>query len=154
MKRALGFTLIELLVVLVIAAVTLAIVAVTFNRYLDRTAARRAAELFSQDLSVARGWASRSRQRVVLDFDEGGKSYRIRVQAGDTLVSRSFDGDSEIPLSSLDLQFTGDTVAFDGRGVADLSGAGGPLGRAVFTAGSTTYAVSFNSLGSSRVVGS
>ncbi len=154
MRRVPGFTLIELLVVLVIAAVTLTLVALTFNRYMEQTSARRAAEIFGQDLVVARSWAARSRQAVVLEFDEPVRRYVIRVEAGDTLRYRSYDGDSEVSLSSLDLQMPGDTVAFNSRGVADLSGAGGPLGRAVFTAGTRSYVVSFNSLGSSRVAGS
>ena len=131
--------------------ITLAVVATTFNRYVDRSSAKRAAEIFGQDLTVARNTAARSRQTVVMDFDEGNLSYIVRVEEGDTLLYRFFDADSDITLASLDLQITGDTVAFNSRGIADLSGAVGTLGTAVFTAGSTTYAVSFNSMGSSRV---
>ena len=154
MKRGAGVTLIEILVVLVIMGITLGAVAMTFNLYLDRSSAKRAAEIFGQDLTVARNAAARSRQTVVMDFDEGSLSYVVRVEEGDTLLYRFFDADSDITLSSLDLQITGDTVAFNSRGVADLSGAVGTLGKAVFTAGNTTYAVSFNSMGSSRVSGS
>ncbi len=154
MKRDAGFTLIEILVVLVIMGITLAVVATTFNRYLDRSSAKRAAEIFGQDLTVARNAASRSRQTVVIDFDEGNLSYIVRVEEGDALLYRFFDADSDITLASLDLQMIGDTVAFNSQGIADLSGAVGTLGKAVFTAGNTTYAVSFNSMGSSRVAGS
>ena len=154
MKRGAGFTLIEILTVLVIMGITLAVVATTFNRYVDRSSAKRAAEIFGQDLTVARNTAARSRQTVVMDFDEGNLSYIVRVEEGDTLLYRFFDADSDITLASLDLQITGDTVAFNSRGIADLSGAVGTLGTAVFTAGNTTYAVSFNSMGSSRVAGS
>lgn len=153
-KRGAGFTLLEILVVLVILGITLAVVATTFNRYLDRSQARHAAEIFAQDLTAARNTASRSRQRVTVDFDEGNRSYLVRVEAGDTLFHRFFDDGAELTLSSLNLQMTGDSVAFNGQGIADLSGAGGTLGRAVFTSGNTTYAVSFNSMGSSRVNGS
>jgi len=150
-KRREGFTLIELLVVLVIVAISLTVVAVTFNRYLERSSAKRSAELFGQDLTAARNTAVRSRQTVIVDFDEAGLRYVVRVEAGDTLFDRSFDSDATLSLSGLDLQLRGDTVAFDRHGVADLSGAGGTLGRAIFTAGNTSYAVSFNSMGSSRV---
>jgi prepilin-type N-terminal cleavage/methylation domain-containing protein len=150
-QRKGGFTLIELLVVLIIMGITLAVVATTLNRYLDRSAARRAAEIFGQDLMAARGAASRSRQRVVVDFDEGDLSYLVRVESGDTLINRSFGRDSDITLTFLDLELNGDTVAFNGRGVADLRGASGALARAFFTSGNTTYAVSFNSMGSSRI---
>jgi len=150
-KRGAGFTLIEVMVVLVIIGLGLTAVSLTFNNYLDRSSAKRAAEVFGQDLTVARNTASRSRQSVVLDFNEGSLSYLIRVEAGDTIARRFFGPDSDFNLSSLNLLMTGDTVAFNGRGVADLSGAAGTLGSAEFTAGNTTYAVSFNSMGSSRV---
>lgn len=151
MRRSKGFTLIELLVVIIILAITLTLVGFTFNRYLERTSAKRAAELFGQDLKAARNTALRSKQRVVVDFDETGLGYVIRVQAGDTLFRRTFDPDATLSLSGLDLQLSGDTVAFDRRGVADLSGGGATLGRAIFSAGTISYAVSFNSMGSSRV---
>jgi len=66
-------------------------------------------------------------------------------------LHRSFDEDAEITLSSLDLEMAGDTLIFDNRGQADLGGAVGSLGRAVFSAGSRTYAVSFNSMGVARI---
>ena len=153
MRRGDGFTLIELLVVIIIMAITLTLVGFTFGRYLERTSAKRAAELFRQDLTAARNTALRSRQIVVMDFDEIGLGYVVRVEAGDTLFDRAFDPDATVSLSGLDLEMNGDSVAFDRRGIADLSGAPGPLGRAVFTAGSRSYAVSFNSMGSSRVGG-
>lgn len=151
MKGGRGFTLIELLTVLVIMGVTLVLVASTFNRFLDRANAKHAAEIFDQDLSVARNAAARTRQTVVMDFDEPDLSYVVRTLAGDTLVRRFFHGDSDVRLSAMDLQFSGDTLVFGSRGVADLSGALGTLGRAAFTAGSVTYAVFFNSMGSSRI---
>ncbi|MFC1575413.1 GspH/FimT family pseudopilin [Gemmatimonadota bacterium] len=154
MKGARGFTLIEVLIVIIIMAITLTIGGMVFSRYFVRTSAKRAAVVFGQDLTVARNTAARSRQVVVVDFDEGGLGYVVRLAAGDTLLSRSFDDGSDVRLSSLDLEFTGDTVAFNARGVADLSEASGPVGRAQFTAGTITYVVSFNSIGSSRIEGS
>ena len=154
MKGTRGFTLIEVLIVIIIMAITLTIGGLAFSRYFVRTSARRAAVVFGQDLTVARNTAARSRQVVVVDFDEGNLGYVVRLAAGDTLIFRSFDDDSDVRLSSLDLDFSGDTVAFDPQGVADLSGASGPIGRAQFTAGTMTYVVSFNSIGSSRIEGS
>ncbi len=121
----------------------------SFGRYQERTSAKRAAELFGQDLTVARNTAYRSRQTVVLDFAESSLNYVIRVAAGDTLFSRSFGEDQDLELTGLDLELSGDSVAFSSRGVADLGGA--TLGRAVFTLGSTAYSVTFNAIGASRV---
>lgn len=151
MKRGAGFTFIELLTVLVILGLTLSVAAFSFHRYLATTSAKRAAEMFGQDLVAARSTALRSKQRVTVDFDEAALIYVIRVEGGDTLFHRTFDPESTLTLSGLDLQLAGDTVAFDRRGIADLRGAAGSLGRALFTAGEVCYTLSFNSLGSSRV---
>ena len=102
------------------------------------------------DLSVARAAAVRSRVPVVVDFDEVGKTYLIR-QAGDTLIKREFGREDDIPLDWLSLQFTGDSVVFDARGVGDLSGSAFPLGTASFAAGVMVYDVSFNVMGASKV---
>jgi prepilin-type N-terminal cleavage/methylation domain-containing protein len=150
-KRGAGFTIIEIMVVLVIVGITTTVVSGVFYNYLDRSTAKRAAEVFRQDLTVARNAASRSRQPVELVFDEENLGYVIRVEAGDTIVNRVFDRDAEIILDFLDLDLTGDMVAFNDRGVADLSGAKDPLGVAFFRAGDDTYTVSFNSMGSSRL---
>jgi hypothetical protein len=146
--------LVEVLMALLIIAVTLALAARAFDGYLERSAAKRAAELFSQDLNVTKNAALRSRGTVVMAFDEGARHYVIRTLGGDTLFHRAFDGESDITLSSLDLELPGDSVAFDGSGVAELGEAPGVLGRAVFSAGATAYSVSFNSMGLTRVSGS
>lgn len=139
--------------VLTVLAIALTLTGFLFNRYLERTTARRAAELFGQDLKAARNTAIRSRQRVVVDFDEIRLGYVVRVEAGDTLFRRSFQPGATLSLSGLDLQLIGDSVVFNRRGIADLSGAVGTLGRALFSAGHSSYAVSFNSMGSSRLEG-
>ena len=106
MKRTAGFTIIEITIVLIIAGLLMALMGLSFGRYMERSSAKRAAEIFGQDLTVARNTASRSRQRVVLDFDEGTLGYVIRVEAGDTLVTRFFDDSSDLRLSSLDLELS------------------------------------------------
>ena len=146
--------MVEVLIVLLIVAVMLGWAATTFNGYQARTAAKRAAEVFVQDLNVTKNAALRSRQVAVLDFDENGLNYVVRMESGDTVLRRSFGREAEISLSALDLELSGDTLAFDGRGQADLAGAVGSLGRAVFSAGSRAYAVSFNSMGVARIDGS
>ncbi len=148
----LGFTVVEMLVALILYTISLSLAVSVFSGYQSRTAAQRAAQVFAMDLSFARTSAVRGREVVVVDFDEAGKSYLIRRQeSGDTLVKREFGQDDEIPLDFLNLQMSGDTVAFDARGVADLSGSGSSLGKASFAAGVTVYDVSFNVMGASRV---
>ncbi len=147
----LGFTVVEMLVALILYTISLALAVSVFSGYQSRTAAQRAAQVFAMDLSFARTSAVRGREVVVVDFNEAGKSYLIRGESGDTLVKREFGQDDEILLDSLNLQMSGDTVAFDARGVADLSGSGSSLGKASFAAGVTVYDVSFNVMGASRV---
>lgn len=147
----LGFTLIELLVSLILFSITMALASISFAGYQSRTAAQRSAQVFAMDLSFARTSAVRSREAVTVDFDENNKSYVIRLESGDTLLVRRFGAGEDIPLDSLNLQLTGDSVAFNSRGVADLSGTGSSLAVASFASGETIYDVSFTVMGASRV---
>ena len=146
-----GFTVIEVMVSLILFSITLALASTVFSGYQSRTAAQRAAQVFAMDLSLARTSAVRGREVVVVDFDEAGGNYVIRLESGDTILRREFGRDDDIPLDSLNLQLTGDSVAFDARGVGDLSGSASPLGTASFAAGATIYDVFFNVMGASKV---
>lgn len=149
-----GFTILEVLFVTVLALLTLGIAAQSYAFYVERTAAQHAAKIFARDLSLARATAVQRRESVVVRFDEPNLTYEVETGSGVSVVERSHDRDSDAPLSSVDLEMSGDSVVFDARGVADLSGVGGSLAEASFQAGGTTYTVFFNSLGGSRVEGS
>lgn len=144
-----GFTILELLIVMTLVAITLAITQQIYDGYQERTATRRAARLFGLDLSLARSAAVQGRRNAVIRFDEAARTYEVRSNR--LLTRRGFDAGSDIPLESIDLEMPGDSVVFDARGMADLGGVPGTLGRAVFRAGGTAFAVSFNALGASRV---
>ena len=147
----LGFTVVEMLVSLILFSIAMALTSVVFSGYQSRMAAQRAAQVFTMDLSYARASAVRRREAVIVDFDEAGMSYFIRLESGDTLVEREFERDDDIPLDFLNLQLTGDSLVFDTRGVGDLSGSASSLGIASFAAGETIYDVSFNVMGASRL---
>ncbi len=149
--RRSGFTVVELLVTVSLFTITLALASSVFSGYQSRTAAQRAAQVFAMDLSLARTSAVRGREVVIVDFDEAGGSYVIRLESGDTILRREFGRDDDISLDSLNLQLTGDSVAFDARGVGDLSGSASPLGTASFAAGANVYDVSFTIMGASKV---
>ena len=138
---------------LLIVAITLAVAARTFDGYLERSSAKRAAEIFSQDLSVTKNAALRSREDVVMEFDEANLEYLVRIGEGDTILHRFFHEGQDPALSFMDLELSGDSLVFDASGVAELGGAPGALARMVFKAGTTSYAVSFNSMGLARVDG-
>lgn len=151
MRRA-GFTLIELVVVLSISAIGLTFAGIAFNSYFERVSAERAAQVFAQDLTLARNWALRSREPVVIRFYEGGLWYEVEAQSSATEIARRrFGVNADIDLSTVSLDAPGDSIVFDARGVADLSGVPGPLGVATFASGAVSYTVSFNSMGASKI---
>jgi prepilin-type N-terminal cleavage/methylation domain-containing protein len=150
--RRRGFTLIELIAVLTLSAVLLGIAGLTMGRYLARSAARHAAQVFAQDLTQARMFAVRSQERVVVRFYEGSMRYEIVTgDSGTEIAHRRYASSDGGDLSAIDLDLDGDSLVFDRRGFADLSGAPGTLGAARFVAGTAAYTVSFNGLGGSRL---
>ncbi|MEQ1919385.1 MAG: type II secretion system protein, partial [Elusimicrobiota bacterium] len=72
-----GFTLIEVLVVLTLVGIGLTYASLTFGGYFQRIAAQRAAQVFAQDLTMARNWATRGRRAVVIRFYESGLWYEM-----------------------------------------------------------------------------
>ena len=142
-----------MLIVLVLAGLTLGFGSLGFGTYHKRTAARRAAQVFAQDLTLARATAVRTQEPVVIRFYEGDtQRYVVETQTGSVeLTSRRFGINADIDLSGIDLALTGDSLVFSSRGIADLSGAGGALGTATFSSGDIAYTVSFNSMGASKV---
>ncbi len=153
MRSRKGFTLIELTVVVSISAIILTMGGLTFSGYFQRNSARRAAQVFAQDLVSARSFAVRSQESVVIRFYESTLWYEVESQSSATEITRRrFTGSSaDVDLSGLTLDLSGDSVVFSSRGVADLSGAGGPLGTATFSSGAVTYTVSFNGMGASKI---
>jgi prepilin-type N-terminal cleavage/methylation domain-containing protein len=152
MRTRSGFTLIEILVVLMLMGVGLAYAVLSFGGYFQRVAAQRAAEVFARDLTTARAFATRSRVPVVIRFYESALRYEVERQGSTTDVAvRRFGTNADIDLTGITLEFTGDSVVFNSRGFADLSGAAGPLGTATFSSGPARFTVSFNSMGASKI---
>ncbi len=147
-----GLTMIELVVVLILASLTLGIAALYFGSYYQKTSARRAAQVFAQDLTLARASALRARQPVVIRFDVTDRWYSITMQqSGTELERRRFKTNADISLSAINLETKGDSLVFSSRGEASLKGGTGSVGTATFTSGDVTYTVSFNSMGASKV---
>jgi Tfp pilus assembly protein FimT len=142
------------MVVLVLSGVTLSFASLSLSGYLHRTSAQRAAQVFAQDLSLARSAALRGREAVVIRFFETSRWYTVSLQGtGTELTRRRFGLNADIDLSGVDLLMGGDSVVFSRRGMADLSTTTGSLGlgEARFVSGVTSYTVYFNAMGASRV---
>lgn len=147
-----GFTLIELLVVVTVAAVVLTMGTLAFSEYFQRDSARRAAQVFAQDLTAARSQAVRAQESVVVRFSEVGLWYEIvTAQTATDVVRRRFGDNADIDLSGVTLDTAGDSLVFDSRGMLDVSGWGGSLATATFSSGAVTYRVSFNGMGASKI---
>lgn len=151
-RRGAGFTLLELTIVLVLSGLTLGFAALSFSGYTQRVAAQRAAQIFAQDLTLARSAATRAREPVVIRFYESNRWYAVVMQSsGREVLRRRFGVSADIDLSAIDLRMGGDTVLFNSRGVASLHNALGPLGEARFSAGAVRFDVFFNAMGASEV---
>lgn len=147
-----GFTLLEVLVVVGIAAVILTFAGLTFSGYFQRSSARRAAQLFAQDLTMARSYAVRTREEVVIRFFESSLWYQIEAPASSTEVARRrFGTNADIDLSAVALGTGGDSIVFNARGFAEFTGGTGGIATASFSSGPATYTVSFNGMGASRI---
>jgi Tfp pilus assembly protein FimT len=148
-----GFMLIELTVVVTIGAIVVTLGGLAFSGYFQRNSARRAAQVFAQDLVSARSFAVRSQEPVVIRFYESSLWYEVESQTTTTEIARRrFTGtNADIALSAVTLDMTGDSLVFNTRGIVDMSGAGGSLGTATFSSGAVTYTVSFNGMGASKI---
>lgn len=147
-----GFTLIELLIVVTIAAVVMTLGTLAFSDYFQRDSARRAAQVFAQDLSAARSYALRINEPVVIRFFEGTLLYEVVAPSNATEIARRrFGANGDIELSAITLDLTGDSLVFDSRGMADVTPWTGTIATATFSAGTSTYRVSFNGMGASRI---
>lgn len=147
-----GVTLLELIVVLTVGAIVVTLGTLAFSGYFQRDSAKRAAQVFAQDLIAARSFAVRTQEPVVIRFYESSLWYEVENQSGTTEIARRrFGLNADIDLSGVTLDVAGDSLVFDPRGIADMSGAGGALGTATFSSGAISYTVSFNGMGASKI---
>jgi prepilin-type N-terminal cleavage/methylation domain-containing protein len=112
-----GFTLVELLIGITIMSVVGLIANTSFRNFRQRTILNRAAQVVAADAALTRTYAIRERGNVSLVADENTQSYQIRNASGTVLKSRWFDGDSDLPLDSLNILNTGDSLTFNARGM-------------------------------------
>ena len=77
---------------LIIGAILIGMAAPSFSEVSTRASARRAAQVFSRDLALARSMAVRGREQVVIRFYEGGTLWYEVVTASPTSAPTSRAG--------------------------------------------------------------
>jgi len=112
-----GFTLVELLIAVTIMSVVGLMASTSFRDFRQRTILNRAAQVVAADAALTRTYAIRERSNVSLVADESNQSYQIRDASGNVLKTRWFDADSDLPLSSLNILLSGDSLTFNARGM-------------------------------------
>lgn len=141
-----GVTLPELLIALAVFAILTLVGYGGLTRYREATATARAVSAIQADVMVARSLAVKSRAPVSLVAREALREYVVRDTAGNLFARRAFDGRSELALTTLDIQTSGDSLTFDSRGVLITASP-----QIEVTRRSRTRTVTFNAMGRSRV---
>lgn len=123
-RGARGFTLIELLIALTLLGIILGVGFSEMRGFNESTIVDRAASSIASDVSVVRSYAVQRGNDVSLEADESARRYVIRDEAsGDTLKVRSHAASTDLPLTRLDLQASGDRLTFNSRGLLRSGGA-------------------------------
>lgn len=111
-----GFTLLELLIVIVIIGIASAAAFAGWNTFRRSSVVTRSAELVASDIGLTRAYAVQRGEDVTLVADEPNRSYEIRDASGNVLTSRSFEADTDLPLTLLDVTTGDDEITFNSRG--------------------------------------
>jgi prepilin-type N-terminal cleavage/methylation domain-containing protein len=112
-----GFTVVELSIALSALAVIAAVSIGAFRQYAEATSARKAAVQIAADVGLTRSFAIQRRANVSLVVDESNLTYVVQDDGGTVLMRRDFGVGSEMPLSTMVLNTTGDSLTFNSRGL-------------------------------------
>lgn len=115
-----GFTMIELLIAMVIFGIVVAVGFMGMRGFNESSVVDRAATSIASDVTLTRSYAVQRRSTVALVADEANRRYAIRDEGEsppDTLKVRSFQADTDLPLTRLDVQAAGDELTFNSRGL-------------------------------------
>lgn len=118
--RATGFTLIELVMAVALFGIIVAVGLTGMRSFNESTVVDRAATAIASDVTLTRSYAVQRRSTVSMVADEADRTYAIRDEGEsppDTLQVRSFSAGTDLPLTQLDVQTSGDGLAFNARGL-------------------------------------
>lgn len=142
-----GFTLVELLIVMSIVSLSMLIANSSYISFRESSALNRAARVVAADVALTRSYAIRNRIAVSLVADEANRSYVVRDEGGNVYLNRMFDATSDMALETLDLSPSGDSIAFNSRGMLTLGTATIDVGRS-----GSSRRVTLNAIGRWRIV--
>lgn len=117
MRRDEGFSVVELSIALSAMAIVGAVSFGAFRQYAEATSARKAAVQIAADVGLTRSFAIQRREDISLVVDESALTYVVRDTTGTVLMRRDFSAASEIGLTSLLVNTTGDSLTFNSRGL-------------------------------------
>lgn len=112
-----GFTVVELGIALSAMAVIAAVSIGAFRQYAEATSARKAAVQIAADVGLTRSFAIQRRENVSLIVDESTLTYVVRDATGTVLMRRDFGTATDINLSTVVINTTGDSLTFNSRGL-------------------------------------
>lgn len=144
-RRPSGFTLIEMIMVLLIASVMTSIAAGQYRTYMDRIGPERAARMVGTYIATTRSFAIQSRAPVTLFADPVQRKLWIRTST-DTIRSVELGAETEYLVTSLEMDFPGDSMTFSSRGICRECGVTG-TGAITVASPKAGYVVTFNALG-------
>ncbi len=138
--------MVELAVSLATTGVLLAMGYGAFRQYAEAATARKASVQLAADVSLTRSFAIQRRESVSLVANEANRSYVIRDTAGTVLMRRDFGVGSDLPLTTVVVSTSGDSLTFNSRGLLVPSSAQVALGRR-----GRSHVVRINALGRTTI---
>lgn len=117
-SRTEGFTMVELLIAITLLGIALGIGFMGMRGFNESTVVDRAATAIASDVTLTRSHAIQRRTAVTMAADEANRRYEIRdASTGELLAARSFAAGTDLPLTRLDIQTSGDALTFNARGL-------------------------------------
>lgn len=144
--RSEGFTVVELAISLATTAILVAIGYGAFREYAEATISRKVALQMAGDIGLARSHAIQGRENVSLVATVAGQRYVVRDTLGTVFTRRDFGPGSRLPLDTMSVSATGDSLTFNSRGLLV-----GGTAQVVVGRGTRSHRISVNGLGRTSV---